>query len=72
MFIDPIAFLSVPIIPLDRKTFVKMEIFILAWASAWVPQEIGIKNQKCLENLKSEAYFRLIGLILALTAYLPV
>ena len=36
------------------------------------PLEIGAKDQKFLENLKWEAYFQLIGVILALTVYLPV
>jgi len=36
------------------------------------PLKNGTKNQKFLENLKSEAQFRLIDLIPALTVYLPV
>ena len=34
--------------------------------------EIGTKNQKMLENLKSTSRFRLIDLLLATTQYLPV
>jgi len=36
------------------------------------PLEIGAKKQNFLENLKSEALFPWIDLILALTVYLPV
>jgi len=36
------------------------------------PLEIGSKKQKFIENLKSAVSFRLIGLILAMTVYLPV
>jgi len=36
------------------------------------PLKNGTKNQKFLDNLKSEAQFRLIDLIPALTVYLPV
>ena len=36
------------------------------------PLKNGTKNQKFLDNLKSDAQFRLIDLIPALTVYLPV
>jgi len=36
------------------------------------PLEFGPKNQNVLEKVKSAAQFRLIGLILAMTVYLPV
>ena len=36
------------------------------------PLEIGTKNQKFLENLKSAAEFRLIHLILAMPVYLKI
>jgi len=48
-----------------------------AWASVWggakrafASLEIGTKNQKFLENRKSSAKFRLVGVILAMTDYL--
>jgi len=49
-----------------------------SWASAGgktgicLPLEIGTKNQKFLEKLKSAVYFRVINLILAMTVYLPI
>ena len=36
------------------------------------PSEIGTKNQKVLENLRSASRFQLLDLILAITLYLPV
>jgi len=37
----------------------------------FLPMEIGSKNQKFLENLKSPALFRSIYLFLAMAVYLP-
>jgi len=52
---------------------------LLSWASAGGEKRaffpllgIGTKKQIFLENLKSASWFRLIGLILAITVYLPV
>jgi len=36
------------------------------------PPEIGTKKAKFLENVKSAVWFWLVGLILAMTAYLPM
>jgi len=36
------------------------------------PLEIGIKKENFLENVKSAVQFRLVGLILAMTVFLPI
>jgi len=58
-------------------SFVTANIWIMSvfreWAKqAFPPVEIGINNQKILENLKSATKIQLIDLILALTVYLLV
>jgi len=50
---------------------------LLSWVSAegqneFVPPEIGSKNHKILEKLRSASRFRLIDFILATTLYLTV
>jgi len=36
------------------------------------PLEIGIKKENFLENVKSAVQFRLVGLLLAMTVFLPI
>ena len=52
-----------------------IEFWMWLWPLPWAfaPPEIEIKDQKCLEILKSTAFiFRIIDLVLAMTVYLPV
>ena len=49
-----------------------MGVRIAGGKRAFAPLAIGTKKQIFLENLNSEAHFRWIDLILALTVYLPV